>query len=374
MDVNNNRFLPETLNKYVYNNSVNYTVNLSTNTLYNYNKYCKSISPYYSETDCQKYTIVIYEIKIPNFFLSNYPVDLYNKFDENKKLIYANLTPKNEHVVNSLLIINRFINSLKIQATTYVTAQVTKAIDDLITTYTTSSGLDTDKLLESYSSVTKGQIASVITPLSKETSAVFTSNPEKYPVISGSKLPISVATSTTNPITGHEVVDSSKIDSNTLLVIPSLVPGGTIEIGGLTILRGNGTNGGTSIQLNANNTEWVRMGSLFTLNNGKTIEISGIGSPVVFRVNNNKPVTIFDYLFMYSYLFAFIGAIFYAINCVINIDIPSIGLNKNVIIAFNVYITICGIIGLFTWSNYPAPFNIFNSNVVVLQLNDKPIF
>lgn len=359
-DLYNNIFLPLIPTNYVYDNRVNYTVKANQTSVNSYNNYCVATSPNYNADNCQKYFNIIYIITIPgNYYMSIYPNDLY-------KSPYA-YQLKRDYFVNSLVQIKNFIDTTKSELITKATTHLTSAMNTLVDSFNTPTGINTNALLESYATVTTGQPVSVVVPVPDNLKAVFTSNPEKYPVIEGSKLPINIATSTTNPNTGNEVVDVSNVKPGTLLVIPSLTAGATIEIGGISIKRGNGTNGGSNTQLDAGD-GWVEMGSPIRIGDN-TYTISGIGSPVIFTIKKRvQPKTLFDYVFMYSYFFAFLGCIFFAVNSTLNIDIPSIGINKNFIFFLYGYLTACGIIGLFTWLGIDVPFNIFNSNVVIQKL------
>ena len=102
---------------------------------------------------------------------------------------------------------------------------------------------------------------------------------------------------------------------------------------------------------------------------------SAAGSPIVFKViyvgptNPVAPVTLFDYLFMYSYFIGFIGAILYSIGSLITIDLTSIIMNRSISLAMNIYISICGFISICTWFNLDInniiSYNLFNQDVVI---------
>jgi hypothetical protein len=196
-----------------------------------------------------------------------------------------------------------------------------------------------------------------------------------------------MATTTTNS-NGHEVIDTTQIPNNPvdskgvkqpiILIIPSLEPGVTIVFDNVKILRGNGnnsttagSNGGTSTELSIDNgSVWFKMGTAIKINN-KLLELSGIGSPVIITITSTRidPITIFDYLFMYSYFFAVIGAVFYSVSTFISIDASSVLMNKNVSVVFNAYIAVCGLLSLCIWFNINTNFiisqNLFNQNVIV---------
>lgn len=82
------------------------------------------------------------------------------------------------------------------------------------------------------------------------------------------------------------------------------------------------------------------------------------------------PNKLLDYIFMYSYLFAMLGSIFYGITNVVNINPMSTIANQNVVVAINAYIGLCGFIALFHWYLTPIPFlsTMFNNNVVKSQI------
>jgi hypothetical protein len=249
-------------------------------------------------------------------------------------------------------------------------------------------------ILNTISTTTKGQAISVVAPLPPNLVATFT-NSITYPVIADlvkndPSAPILMATTTKNS-KGQEVVDSSQIPNNPvdpisgkpkpiIFVVPSLEPGVTIVIDNVTILRGDGTNattaganGGTSTELSVDNgSVWFKMGTAIKIGN-KLLELSGIGSPVIFTITNrtdNKPVTVFDYLFMYSVFFATLGAIFFSISSFITVDASSILVNKNISVVLNTYIALCGFISLCVWFklnvNNVISYNLFNQNVVVI--------
>ena len=66
-----------------------------------------------------------------------------------------------------------------------------------------------------------------------------------------------------------------------------------------------------------------------------------------------------DYIFSYAYPVSFLGACFYGIASVVNIDPSSVVANKNVSVLLNAFIGVCGVLSLFAWLNV-------NGNVPVL--------
>jgi len=85
------------------------------------------------------------------------------------------------------------------------------------------------------------------------------------------------------------------------------------------------------------------------------------------------PVLIPEYIFMYAFLFSFVGSVFYAFIGLLNIDIANIIVNKNVTLALNVVIGISGIVSIFTWFNMDIPAldkTILNPKVVKTNVNN----
>ena len=71
--------------------------------------------------------------------------------------------------------------------------------------------------------------------------------------------------------------------------------------------------------------------------------------------SSEKPVLIQEYVFMWSFLISFVGAVFFSMMSMVNIEPSSILLNKNFVIVFNIIVTISGIISLFVWLNMDIP-------------------
>jgi hypothetical protein len=86
------------------------------------------------------------------------------------------------------------------------------------------------------------------------------------------------------------------------------------------------------------------------------------------------PVLIPDFIFMWAFLLAFIGSIFFSLTSLINIDPSSIIVNKNVSFAFNLIIGIAGILSLFVWFNMEIPAlsrSLVNPKVVKQRVDDN---
>lgn len=56
-----------------------------------------------------------------------------------------------------------------------------------------------------------------------------------------------------------------------------------------------------------------------------------------------------DYIFSYAYPISFLGAAFYGVSSIGNIDTAAIVANKNITVALNVLVGLCGVISLFAF-------------------------
>jgi hypothetical protein len=80
-----------------------------------------------------------------------------------------------------------------------------------------------------------------------------------------------------------------------------------------------------------------------------------------------------DYVFSFAYPISFIGACFYGIAAVVNIDPSTIITNKNVSVVINVTIGLCGILSLFAFLNITGnapvigPIILPNGNATIKQ-------
>jgi len=86
----------------------------------------------------------------------------------------------------------------------------------------------------------------------------------------------------------------------------------------------------------------------------------------------DNPNTFWEYLFMFAYFFSFIGAIFYGVTYIINVDPTHIITNKTASLAINIYISLCSVISLFVWFNAENPFldkTMLNPNSVKYIIN-----
>ena len=85
------------------------------------------------------------------------------------------------------------------------------------------------------------------------------------------------------------------------------------------------------------------------------------------------PVLIPDYIFMWSFLLAFVGSIFFSITSLVSVDPSSILVNKNVSMVVNLIVGIAGIVSLFVWFNMDIPVlneNVLNPRTVKTNINN----
>ena len=65
--------------------------------------------------------------------------------------------------------------------------------------------------------------------------------------------------------------------------------------------------------------------------------------------------TIWNNAFAYAFPISFMGAIFYGILAIAQTDVSNVITNKNWLIAFNLFIGLCGLVSLGTWYNVDVP-------------------
>jgi hypothetical protein len=85
-----------------------------------------------------------------------------------------------------------------------------------------------------------------------------------------------------------------------------------------------------------------------------------------------SPTTVWEYLFMFAYFFSFVGAIFYGVTYIVNIDPTYVITNKTAALAINLYIAACSIVSIFVWFNMPNPIldqSMLNPNTVKYTVN-----
>lgn len=56
-----------------------------------------------------------------------------------------------------------------------------------------------------------------------------------------------------------------------------------------------------------------------------------------------------DYIFSYAYPVSFLGACFYGVASLVNVDPSTIIANKNISVMLNAFIGVCGVVSLFAW-------------------------
>jgi hypothetical protein len=79
--------------------------------------------------------------------------------------------------------------------------------------------------------------------------------------------------------------------------------------------------------------------------------------------------TVWDNIFYYAYPISFFGAIFYGILAVAQTDISNVITNKNWLVAFNVFIGLCGLLSLGSWFNTDLSFADPVTGTIDLKLN-----
>jgi hypothetical protein len=62
-----------------------------------------------------------------------------------------------------------------------------------------------------------------------------------------------------------------------------------------------------------------------------------------------------DYIFAFAYPVAFLGASFYGLASVVQVDPFTIITNRNIAVTLNIFIGVCGILSLFAWMNNTVP-------------------
>jgi len=79
--------------------------------------------------------------------------------------------------------------------------------------------------------------------------------------------------------------------------------------------------------------------------------------------------TVWNNIFDYAYPISFIGAIFYGILAVAQTDISNVITNRNWLVAFNIFIGLCGLLSLGVWFNTDLSFADPVTGVIDLKLN-----
>jgi hypothetical protein len=71
-----------------------------------------------------------------------------------------------------------------------------------------------------------------------------------------------------------------------------------------------------------------------------------------------------DYIFSFAYPVAFLGATFYGLASLVQVDPFTVITNRNVSVVLNIFIGICGILSLFAWMNYDKNVPIFGTTLL----------
>jgi hypothetical protein len=79
---------------------------------------------------------------------------------------------------------------------------------------------------------------------------------------------------------------------------------------------------------------------------------------------------IWNNIFTYAYPISFMGAIFYGVLAVAQTDVSNVITNKNWLVAFNVFIGLCGLVSIGAWFQSDLSFADGVTTLVDLKLND----
>jgi hypothetical protein len=80
--------------------------------------------------------------------------------------------------------------------------------------------------------------------------------------------------------------------------------------------------------------------------------------------------TIWNNAFYFAYPISFVGAIFYGVLAIAQTDISNVITNKNWLVAFNIFIGLCGLVSLGAWFQTDLSFADTVTGVIDLKLND----
>ena len=85
-----------------------------------------------------------------------------------------------------------------------------------------------------------------------------------------------------------------------------------------------------------------------------------------------NPVYVLDYILLYAYPAAFIGAIFFSVNSFMNIQPMTILANNHIVMILNAYVAVAGAVSLLYWledSNLPPVNTVINSISDIYNIN-----
>jgi len=244
-----------------------------------------------------------------------------------------------------------------------------------LNTLISTPGYTKDDILDGLPNLTMSQELSVVIPLDSvpRLIPVFNNNRITYPNLAGITSPLYLAT--TKIINNVETLDMSKLPKAPyILVIPSLITDSKIIMGPLTVKRGNKSIDANNTKLLNqltidNGTTWININSSIIIGSYK-FTLSGIGSPVVFTVTaintpsteskpitpyNKNPVTIWEYIFYFSYPVAFLGACSYGALGVTTVDPTTLLTNRSSSVSISTFIGISAVLSLYRWFGIQNP-------------------
>jgi hypothetical protein len=188
-------------------------------------------------------------------------------------------------VMTPLSIINPFLTTIAPLEATSTFGPLASSIDilntqtlllDTLNTFNTSTS--NQNILNSLADLTTNSIASVVVSAPPVIANTIVNNPTTYPNLVGSTLPVTIASTVKSG--NVETIDPTQLYSNSIVVVPSLVEGSKINIGGTTIIRGM-LNTVQAKQLSVDNgATWNNIGTFIVIGNLK-LRLMGISSPVV---------------------------------------------------------------------------------------------
>jgi hypothetical protein len=80
--------------------------------------------------------------------------------------------------------------------------------------------------------------------------------------------------------------------------------------------------------------------------------------------------TIWNNAFHFAYPISFLGAIFYGVLAIAQTDVSNVITNKNWLVAFNIFIGLCGLVSIAVWFNADLSFTQPVTGLIDLNLND----
>jgi len=291
-------------------------------TIINNNTYCRTLSLDFlsftlSNTVNTVYTGCYFIVNSYSYIITD-PSNIYSLWNLNN--ISDIITPSDNLAINYIWSQdNNVINNNNSSSCFFIAPNTPGTTKINLTVNSTSSTITLNvinspsnmKKLDHLLSLTSNKRSSTMIMLTQTN--LITNNPSIYPNLVGSNLPVYIMTSTENSSSGNQSVDLSQVQINSILVIPSIVEGFTIEFGNLTIIRNNN-------QLSVDGSSYFGIGSSFN-HNDIIYTLSGIGSPVIFTTSSTLISTsISSPLIISPYLWIFLIVIFIWILRSLNSD------------------------------------------------------